>query len=166
MGIEVLYKGVVETSLQKARIKEEREEGAGRPPARRACSRLREKLALIDLTGSPSPIREIGRSKQVEARHCVIWSDCRLRRRAPQCPPRHCRMQKCPRGRHPPPERPQDCCHAPRHARGQHTSVAAGLLHEALHPAGQLARQSRLEASATSDGIAKEVARQISASAS
>ncbi len=60
MGIEVLYKGVVETSLEKARIKEERKEGAGGVPAGCARSRLRKKLTLIDLTGSPLPIRAGG----------------------------------------------------------------------------------------------------------
>ncbi len=58
-GIEVLYKGVVETSLEEARVKKERKE-RGEAQAGCARSRLRKKPALIDLTGSPSPGRADG----------------------------------------------------------------------------------------------------------
>ncbi len=63
MRIEILYKGIVEMSLEKARIKGEQKEGAGGAATGRACSRLRKRLTLINLTGSPSPIRPDGRYK-------------------------------------------------------------------------------------------------------
>ncbi len=63
MGIEILYKGVVEMSLEKAKTKGEPKQGMEGVAAACGCSRLHKKLTVIDLTGLP--IKLEGRLKLV-----------------------------------------------------------------------------------------------------
>ncbi len=137
-GIEILYKGVVEMSLEKVKSKGEWKEGAeGAAADADGCAESRPSSTSLDRHRRSDRMVGLNWSRSGQIRHVIIFLGPPPRTTAPAGLPRGC-----------------------------HASDAAGLLCEAMHPAGQLARQGRLEAASAFKGLAKEVACQITASAS